>query len=86
MISKINHPEVEPKSWINVEGSDCLITQIYTGYSLSGVCEVVTDPQQPINKDVWWNGENWIFSPRPTLINAAQTPRLKEFVSLLQQK
>lgn len=85
MISKKNHPNIEPKGWINVEGADCLITQVYKGYSLSGACEVVTNPQQPINKDVCWNGEKWVFSALPTLINAAETSRLRDYTSLLKQ-
>jgi len=84
MITKKNHPKIEPKEWISVEGEDCLITQIYKGYSLSGACEVVTNPEQPINKDVCWNGENWYFSELPTFVNAAKTPRLKKYVELLQ--
>lgn len=85
MITKKNHPKIELKGWINVEGSDCLITQIYRGYSLSGACEVVTNPEKPINKDVCWDGQNWVFSDKPTFVNAAETPRLKEFVKLLRQ-
>ena len=85
MLSKKNHPNIELKGWINVEGSDCLVTQIYRGYSLSGACEVVTNPEKPINKDVCWNGETWVFSNQPTFVNAAETPRLKEFTKLLQQ-
>ena len=83
-ISRKNHPKITLKGWINVEGSDCLITQVYKGYSLSGACEVVTNPKQPINKDVCWDGEKWFFSKQPTFINAAETPRLKDFVSLLK--
>lgn len=83
MISKKNHPRIELEGWINVEGSDCLVTQVYQGYSLSGACEVVTNPQKPINKDVGWDGEKWFFSPKPTFINAAQTSRLKKFVDAL---
>lgn len=85
MLSKKNHPKIEPKDWITVEGEKCLITQVYRGYSLSGACEVVTNPAQPVNKDVCWDGERWVFSDRPSFINAAQTPRLKEFVELLKQ-
>jgi hypothetical protein len=85
MLSKKNHPHIELKSWITVEGEECLITQIYQGYSLSGACEVVTNPEQPINKDVCWDGERWVFSSKPTLINAAKTQRLKEFVKMLQK-
>ena len=86
MFSKKNHPKIELKGWINVEGSDCLITQIYQGYSLSGACEVVTNPERPINKDVGWDGKNWVFSPDPTFVNAAQTSRLQEFVETLQKE
>ncbi|WP_303723054.1 hypothetical protein [Malonomonas rubra] len=86
MITKKNHPKIELKGWINVEGSDCLITQVYRGYSFSGACEVVTNPKQPINKDVCWDGSNWVFSDKPTFVNAAETPRLKEFVEILRQK
>lgn len=86
MISKKNHPKIEPQDWINVEGSDCLITQIYGGYSLSGACEVVTDPDHPINKDVGWDGNKWFFAPDPPLVNAAKTPRLQKFVERLKEK
>ncbi len=85
MINRKNHPEIELKGWIKVQGSDCLITQIYRGYSLSGVCEVVTNPEKPINRDVFWNGKEWVFSDLPIFVNAAETPRLKEFTQLLQQ-
>lgn len=85
MITKKNHPKIELNDWINVEGSDCLVTQVYQGYSLSGVCEVVTNPQQPINKDVCWNGEKWVFSSLPTFINAAETSRLREYTYILKQ-
>ena len=84
MLSKKNHPKIELKGWINVEGSDCLITQIYGGYSLSGACEVVTNPSHPTNRDVGWDGEKWFFSPDPPLVNAAQTPRLQEYVATLK--
>ncbi len=86
MLSKKNHPKIELKGWISVEGSDCLITQIYRGYSLSGACEVVTDPIHPINRDVGWDGTKWYFSPNPPLVNAAKTSRLREFVTMLQEK
>lgn len=83
MITKKNHPEIKPKSWIKVEEMDCLVTQIYRGYSLSGICEVVTNREQPINRDVCWDGEKWVFSTLPIFINAANTPRLRDFSALL---
>ena len=86
MITKKNHPKIQLKGWINVEGDECLITKIYEGYSLSGACEVVTNPEEPINKDVCWDGENWKFSTLPTFVNAAETSRLKEFTQILQEK
>ena len=79
------HPPIEIMDWIDVEGSECLVVQIYGDYSLSGVCEVVTDPEQPINRDVFWNGQEWVFSTRPSLINSAGTSRLKEYVAVLRQ-
>lgn len=84
MVSKANYPKIDIKDWINVEGQECVVSQIYHDNSLSGACEVVTDRAEPINRDVWWDGQKWIFSPRPTLLNAAQTSRLKAFVALLQ--
>jgi hypothetical protein len=86
MLSKKNHPKIEVNDWIIVEGSECLITQIYGGYSVSGACEVVTDPDNPVNRDVCWDGQQWLFSTRPSFINAAKTSRLKEFVATLRQK
>ena len=84
MISKANYPKIDIKDRINVEGQECVVAQIYGGYSMSGVCEVVTDPSKPINRDVGWDGRQWAFSPQPILVNAARTSRLKEFVALLQ--
>ncbi|SHJ28057.1 hypothetical protein SAMN02745165_01961 [Malonomonas rubra DSM 5091] len=86
MLSKKNHPKIELKGWINVEGEECLISQVYQGYSLSGACEVVTNPERPINKDVGWDGEKWFFSKQEPLVNAAQTSRLKEFVDELKRE
>ncbi len=86
MLNKQNHPKIEVKDWINVEGSECLITQVYGGYSMSGACEVVTDPENPVNRDVYWDGQKWLFSTQPGFINATKTSRLKDFVALLQQK
>ena len=83
MISKTNYPKIDLKDRITVEGQECIISQIYGSYSTSGVCEVVTNPSEPINRDVLWDGQQWAFSPQPTLVNAAQTSRLKEFVALL---
>ena len=88
MFSKKNYPPIKPKDRITVEGADCVITQVYGGFSVSGACEVVTNPSQPINRDVCWDGQNWAFSKRPNLINVANTSRFKEYVTLLleQQK
>lgn len=85
MISKQNHPKIGLKERIIVEGADCVISQIYGGFSLSGACEVVTDPNQPINRDVFWDGQRWFFSTQPCLFNATRSSRLKEFVAILQQ-
>lgn len=84
MISKANYPRIDIRDQIKVEGNHCIVTHVYGNYSLSGACEVVTDPAQPINRDVWWDGKQWTFSPQPTLFNAAKTSRLKAFVDLLQ--
>ena len=86
MISKKNHPKVELREWINVEGADCVVSQVYGGYSLSGACEVVTNPDDPINRDVFWTGQQWVFSEQPILFNATGSSRLKEFVAILQQQ
>lgn len=86
MISKKNHPKIDLRDWISVEGTDCLVTQVYTGYSMSGACEVVTNPDRPTNMDVGWDGEKWVFSPDPPLVNAAKTSRLEKFVATLQEK
>ncbi|NOY13330.1 MAG: hypothetical protein GXP51_06530 [Deltaproteobacteria bacterium] len=86
MISKKDHPKIELKEWIKVEGSDCVVSQVYGGYSLSGAGEVVTNPDEPINRDVFWTGQEWVFSERPTLFNATGSSRLKDFVAILQQQ
>ncbi len=86
MNSKTNHPPIEVTDWIKVEGSNCVITQVYGRFAVSGACEVVTNSEQPINRDVCWDGLQWIFSHRPTLMNATTTSRLKKYVALLQQE
>lgn len=85
MISKKNHPKIEPKGWVTVEGSECVVTQIYSEYCLLGACEVVANPNEPINRDVCWDGQQWVFSERPCFFNATGTSRLKEFVVILLQ-
>ena len=85
MTNKKDHPQIESEEWITVDGQDCVVVQIYKGYSFSGVCEVVTNPSNPENRDVCWDGQNWIFSERETFLNAAPTPRLKDFVAILQR-
>ena len=85
MINKTNHPRIEVTDWIKVEGANCVISQVYGGFAVSGACEVVTNPDQPINRDVCWDGQQWLFSHRPTLTNATNTSRLKKYVALLQQ-
>lgn len=86
MISKKNRPHIELKGWLNVEGADCVITDVYGSYSLLGACEVVTNPEKPVNREVCWNGQEWVFSKRPTFVNAAKTSRLKDFVGILQEQ
>ena len=85
MISKKNHPKIELQGWIKVDDADCLITQVYKPNAISGACEVVTNPQQPVNRDVLWDGNNWVFSTKPTFINAAGTSRLQSYVDKLKQ-
>lgn len=85
MLNKQDHPKIEPAKWINVEGMDCVVTQVYGGYSLSGACEVVTNPAAPVNRDVFWDGQQWVFSDQPSFVNAAQTSRLRDFVAILRE-
>ncbi len=82
MVSKKNHSKLSVKDWINVEGLNCVVSQVYGDYCLLGSCEVVTNPTDPINRDVCWDGERWVFSDRPTFVNAVRTTRLREYLML----
>lgn len=85
MISKKNHPEIELRNKINIEGKECVISQIHPQYSIVGACEVVTQAADPVCRDVCWDGGGWVFSDRPTFVDATKSPRLKEFVEMLQE-
>lgn len=85
MVRKQNHPEIKLREWLKVEGTNCVITQIYARSCLLGVCEVVSNPNAPVNCDVYWDGQQWIFTDRPGFVNAAVTSRLDSFVAILRQ-
>lgn len=85
MIRKQEHPPVQVKELITVENQTCVVSKIYGAYCLLGVCEVVTDRENPVNRDIFWDGGRWLFSERPVIFNAVKSSRLKEFVEILQQ-
>jgi hypothetical protein len=84
MISKKGHPDIHPQDKIVVEEQDCIISQVYGDYSVIGACEVVTNPAAPVCRDVCWDGRQWVFSRRPSFVDATKSSRLKPFISLLQ--
>lgn len=86
MISKENHPEIEPEKRIKVEGQECVVSQLHHRYSLLGACEVVTQPSEPVCRDVCWDGGKWVFSDRPSFVDASKSSRLKAFVEILRSK
>lgn len=83
MISKKGHPEINPTDRIVVEEQDCVISQIYAESSVMGACEVVTNPASPVCRDVCWDGQGWVFSKRPSFVDATKSHRLKPFVEML---
>lgn len=86
MISKRNHPKITIKERIDVEGHDCIVSQIHHANSVMGACEVVTNSAKPVCRDVCWDGQAWVFSDRPTFVDAMKSSRLKEFVETLQKQ
>jgi len=86
MISKKGHPDIQLQERIVVEGQDCVISQLHGDYSVQGACEVVTNPSAPVCCDVCWDGQKWVFSPRPSFVDATRSSRLKPFVELLQAR
>ena len=83
MISKKGHPQISTRDRIVVEGQDCVVSQIHGDYSVMGACEVVTNADCPECRDVCWDGQKWLFSPRPSFVEAAKCPRLRPFIALL---
>lgn len=83
MVSKKGHPEIRPTDRIVVEGKDCIISQVCPETSVMGAYEVVTNSDCPVSRDVFWDGEQWTFSKRPSFVDAAKSFRLKPFIELL---
>jgi len=86
MISKKGHPEIYSQDSILVEGQHCVISQVHGDYSVMGACEVVTNPADPVCRDVCWDGQQWVFSQRPSFVEANKSARLKPFIELLQTR
>ncbi|SHI92280.1 hypothetical protein SAMN02745165_01144 [Malonomonas rubra DSM 5091] len=83
MINKKGHPEIKPADKIIVEGLNCVVSQVYGKFSVIGACEVVVAADSPVCKDVCWDGKQWVFSQRPTFVDATKSARLKPFIEML---
>lgn len=83
MISKKGHPEIKLGDKIVVENRDCIVSEVHPDFSVMGACQVVTNPDAPVCLDVCWDGQQWVFSKRPTFIDASRSSRLKPFVEQL---
>lgn len=84
-----NRPDVAPRDWICVGGSNgpsAVICQVYESGSPHGDLEVVyLDRDRAINESVQWNGSGWEFLYQgPSGGYADHSSRLAEFVSQLR--
>lgn len=85
MVSKFNHPAIDIKDLIKVEGEICVISQLHHRNSLIGACEVVTNSAAPVCRDVLWDGQQWTFSKRPSFVES-KCSRLQPFIAILQSR
>ena len=64
-----DRPEIKPGDWIRVGNRDCVVANVRDPGDAFGDCEVVFDPSKPTNHDVVWNGDEWKFADRMTMVD-----------------
>lgn len=77
-------PAIKIGEWIQVGAMSCVVAMIHQDRMICD-CMVVCNPEKPANRDVSWDGEEWLFTPGDFGGYAERNPSLAQFVAQLKR-